>query len=78
MSNQNNKDRHLQNALKTFADSQTSDLKQNLDETMEKRQSNREAYLKNLRDKLREKENHAKVVRENKQNLSSVGDITDH
>lgn len=77
ISQQTDKGRHTQQALQNFVESETKRREQVLSKTMEKNHSNREAYLRNLRDKLREKENHAQVVRENKRNMVTERDSTE-
>ena len=77
LAQQNDKDLHAHQALQTFADTESKKLEEQLSKSMEKNHSNREEYLKSLRDKLRAKENHAKVVRENKQNMLAARDTTE-
>jgi hypothetical protein len=63
---------HTQQALQSFADKENKRLEEQLQKSIDKNHSNREAYLKSLRDKLRAKENHAKVVRENRQSAGAT------
>ena len=64
---QNDKEKKVHGALEGFAQMQNKKVEK-FAENLEKSKENREAYLKSLRDRLKAKEEHARVVRENKRN----------
>eukprot|EP00118_Oscarella_pearsei_P025116 m.307543 g.307543 ORF g.307543 m.307543 type:complete len:291 (+) comp42432_c0_seq1:56-928(+) len=70
---QNEKEKKVRGTLQSFVETQSKKTEQ-MTENLEKNKENRAAYLKNLRDKLKAKEEHARMVRENKRNALPLRD----